>query len=364
MPDFHNTTAQMRLFFELVGSPFVPREPRTFTDEELLSAYDQAFPNRIALLYLSMHRRPGWDPRLEEKYQALHQREQRTFDVIARVAEHLNRWDSANYVVFKSIKPYPATPNDTDVICLGEDADYERMYQHLLAAGYHFHEWAPQQRTIYDARGEGKVGLGKKGGTYYIDLYTEISTDYFSYMNKRRFRPFVVTRDVLGVPVKLLRPEPELAVVMFHSVFPERTFQLEHFYVPLYTFQQPDFDLDTFIRFSREAGVAYAVSTQCSLIARLHLEHFGFVPEPVDRILRELGSNVREVRQLERMKLTTPYMFTPRTFWLAFAGKTLEWHSFKSLLVQGVKMLNPKFFLDVMRSIRRRMSEKGIYHLE
>lgn len=364
MPEFHNTTAQMRLFFELVGSPFVVREPRRFSDEELLAAYDQAFPNRIALLYLSLHRRAGWDPRLEEKYQALKTREERTFAVIARLAEQLNRWDPDKYVVFKSIKPYPATPNDTDVICLGDDADYEAMYQHLLAAGYHFHEWAPQQRTVYDAEGEGKVGLGKKGGTYYIDLYTEISTDYFSYMNKRRFRPFVVEGRVNGVPVKLLRPEPELAVVMFHSVFPERTFQLEHFCVPLHFMARKDFELDAFIRFAREARVAYAVRTQCSLIARLHQEHFGFVPAPIETVLRELGSNPREVRGLERARLTTPYMFSPRTFWTAFALKAVEWHSFKSLLWQGVKMLDPRFFMDVMRSIRRRMSEKGIYHLE
>lgn len=364
MPEFHNTSSQMRLFFELVGSPFVAREPRRFSDDELLAAYDQAFPNRIALLYLSLHRREGWDPRLEEKYQALKTREERTFAVIARLAEQLNRWAPDKYVVFKSIKPYPATPNDTDVICLGNDADYEAMYQHLLDAGYHFHEWAPQQRTVYDAEGEGRVGLGKKGGTYYIDLYTEISTDYFSYMNKRRFRPFVVDGEVNGVPVKLLRPEPELAVVMFHSVFPERTFQLEHFYLPLYLMSRDGFDLDVFLRFAREARIVYAVRTQCALIARLHREHFGFVPAPIERVLRELGDNPREVKRLESARLTTPYLFSPRTFWTAFALKATEWHSFKSLLWQGLKMLDPRFFMDVMRSIRRRMSEKGIYHLE
>ena len=364
MSKLHNTAESMRLFFELVDSPFGGREPRRFSDEELLSAYDQAFSNRIALLYLSKHRREGWDPRLEEKYQTLHRREQMTFEVIARLANHLDRWDPTKYVIFKSVKPYPATPNDTDVVCLGDSADYERMYQHLLHAGYVFHEWAPQQRTVYDPRGVGKVGVGKKGGTYYIDLYTEISTDYFSYLDKRRFRPFVVRKDVDGVPVNLLRPEPELAVAMFHSVFPERTFQLEHFYLPLYYFAMPHFDLETFIRFSKDAGVAYAVKTQCSLIARLHQANFGNVPKPVERILVELGENNREVARLERCRLTTPYMFSPRTFWTAFAIKATEWHCFKSLIWQGVKMLNPKFFLEVLGSIKLRMSEKGAYHLE
>ena len=354
----------MRIFSELLGSPFVKRPLRRFTDRELLDIYDLAFKNRVALLYLSLHRRDGWDQKLEERYQALKSREQTTFDVIASLGQALNGWRADQYVIFKSIKPYPATPNDTDVICFSAPVGYEEMYQYLLGKGYIFHEWAPQQRTVYDPRGAGKIGAGKKGGTYYIDLYAEISTDYFSYMNKHRLRPFVVRREVNGVTVNLLRLEPELAIVMFHSIFPERTFQLEHFYVPLYLLASPAFDLDTFIRFSRESGVAYAVKTQCALIAWMHQKYFGFVPKPIERVMESLGTNPREAARLEAKEGRTPYMFTPRTFWTAFAFKAVEWHCFKSLLWQGAKMLNPKFFIEVMRSIRLRMSEKGAYHLE
>lgn len=354
----------MRIFFELLGSPFVAKPLRRFGDAELLELYDLAFANRVALLYLSLHRRPGWDPRLEEKYQSLKARERMTFSVIARVAEALNAWNSDQYVIFKSIKPYPATPNDTDVICFANAAGYEEMYLHLLSKGYIFHGWAPQQRTVYDRRGVGKIGTGKQGGTYYIDLYTEISTDYFSYMNKHRLRPFVFKHEVDGVAVNLLRPEPELAIVMFHSVFPERTFQLEHFYLPLHLLAKSDFDLQSFIRFARESGVAYAVKTQCALIAWMHQRHFGFVPKPIAQVLETLGSNPREVGRFEKRSGATPYLFSPRTFWTAFVSKSLEWHCFKSLLWQGSKMLNPKFFLDVVGTIRLRMSEEGAYHQE
>ncbi len=354
----------MRQLFELLGSPFVDKPPRVFSDQELLAVYDVAFPNRVALLYLSLHRRDGWAAELEEKYQKLKAREQMTFEVIARLGRVLNEWSVDDYVIFKSIKPYPATPNDTDVICFADSEGYEDMYRKLLKAGYIFHEWAPQQRTVYDPRGAGKIGAGKKGGTYYVDLYTEISTDYFSYMDKRRLKPFVVTREVNGVPIKLLRPEPELAIVMFHSVFPERTFQLEHFYMPLYTLAKPNFDLGLFIQFCRESRLVHAVKTQVSLIAWMHEKHFGFVPGPVQRILGELGDNKREVTRFAGCDGRTPYMFAPRTFWSAFAFKALEWHSFKSLMRQGFRMLNPKFFIDVVRSIRIRLSNEGIYHLE
>lgn len=350
--------------FELLGSPFSSTPLKRFSDQDLLDVYDHAFRNRVALLYLSLHRRQGWDPILEQHYQKLEQRQQSTFSVIVRLALALNKWDPSGYVVFKSIKPYPATPNDTDVICLSDSSRYELMYCHLLKEGYRFHEWAPQQRTVYDALGADKVGPGKKGGTYYIDLYEEISTDYFSYMNKQRLIPFVVTRELNGVPVQLLRPEPELAIVLFHSVFPERTFQLEHFFLPLHALAKPDFDLDLFIRFSRESGLAYAVKSHMSLISSLHEQFFGFVPRPVLTVIAELGTNSRELAHFKEKLGRTPYMFSPRTFWTAFALKALEWHCFKSLIWQGFKMLNPKFALEVMKSLRLRMSEKGAYHLQ
>jgi hypothetical protein len=349
------------ILFSLLGSPFSDKPRAKLSDQELLNVYDIAFKDRVALLYLSLHRRPDWDPQLEEKYQVLKSREEMTLQVISTLAETLNKWNPNEYVIFKSIKPYPATPNDTDMICLSDARGYEEMYEHVLKSGYTFHEWAPQQRSVYDARGKGKIGKGKKGGTYYIDLYSEISTDYFSYMNKHRLREHVVTREIHGVPVKLLRPEPELAIVMFHSVFPERTFQLEHFFVPLHTLAKPEFSLDLFLKFSKEAGVSYAVRAQASMIAWLHQKHFGSVPKPIQEIIDRLGANEREVSIFARREGQTPYMFSPRTFWTAFAYKTLEWHSFKSLMWQGSKMLNPKFFMDVMRSIKLRMSEKGAY---
>jgi hypothetical protein len=73
-------------------------------------------------------------------------------------------------VIIKSIKPYPAVPNDTDVLILGGKKEFKQTLDYLYAKGYIFHEWAPMQTTVYDPRGKGKIGKGKKGGTYYIDI--------------------------------------------------------------------------------------------------------------------------------------------------------------------------------------------------
>ena len=106
------------------------------------------------------------------------------------------------YAIFKSLKPYPATPNDTDVIIFGNRAEFEGVLEHLYSKGFLFHEWAPMQTTLIHPDGKGKTGKGKKGGTYYIDFYSDISTDYFLYIDKRSLIPYLVTKTINGKEIR------------------------------------------------------------------------------------------------------------------------------------------------------------------
>ena len=352
------------ILINICGSPFVEEQNHSFSDSELLKAYEVAFPDRVALLYLTKHRKDGWDARLEDKYQALHQRRLMTIKVVASLAETMNSFYSENYVIFKSVKPYPATPNDTDVLFLGEKKQYEKAYRFLLNQGYKFHEWAPQQRTLYDPRGEGKIGQGKKGGTYYIDFYEEISTDYYAYLNKKALIPYIIKQEINGIPVNLLRPEPELAIVLFHNVFPERTYQLEHFYLPLYYLSNPEFDKELFISFVRRQNLEEAVKVNLTFCSYLHQKYFNFVPEPITYLLNQLGTSNKELQRFIEHGAKTPYMFSPRQFFKTFFHKSLDSYALKSLFIQSFKMLNPIFLLDVMKSLKNRLSQEGTYHLE
>lgn len=355
-----------RRLIDLIGTPFNNSGPDydKYSDNELLALYDIAFKNRVALLYLSLYRRKGWAEELEKKYQTLKQREDLTYQVIARIGDLLNAKYQNDYVIFKSIKPYPATPNDTDIIFLGDKAKYKEANAYLLENGYIFHEWAPQQLTYYDPRGVGKVGRGKKGGIYYIDFYQEVSTDYFAYLNKQQLRPHIRKSTVKGTQVNLLRPEPELAIIMFHNVFPERTFQLEHFYVPLYYLANKEFSIKDFLDFAYANRLDTAIRANFSILSYLHKEAFGFIPEPIKEINDCIGIDASEVSRFRKNHFCTPYMFSPRLFFKTFAKKCTEMYSLASLLKQAFKMLNPKFAVDVFSSLRNRLSAEGVYHLE
>ena len=92
---------------KIIGSPFV-EEKKEVNQDTLERIYDQAFVDRVALLYLSLHRKDGWSNFLETKYQTLKDRRNRTLDVIASLGATLNRFGLDDYAIFKSLKPYPA----------------------------------------------------------------------------------------------------------------------------------------------------------------------------------------------------------------------------------------------------------------
>jgi hypothetical protein len=348
---------------KIIGSPFVDGK-KEISQDILEKVYDQAFEDRVALLYLTLHRKTGWSDFLEEKYQAMNDRREKTLNVIATLGTTLNHFGIDNYAIFKSLKPYPATPNDTDVIIFKGKERFKAALDTLYKENYQFHEWAPMQTTLIHPDGIGKTGKGKKGGTYYIDMYSDISTDYFLYIDKRSIMPYVETRIIKGKKIQNVRKEIELAIILFHNVFPERTFQLEHFYMPLYHLHEDDFDVEVMLRFARDQKLTRALSTNLTIVEYIHTKIFGFTPDRITKILDGIGRNEKELARFIQMGEITPYMMSPKTFWLTFIDKIYDPAAFKSLIVQGLHMLNPIFFFDVMRSLKNRFSEKGTYHPE
>jgi hypothetical protein len=218
--------------------------------------------------------------------------------------------------------------------------------------------------TLYDPLGRGKIGKGKKGGTYYIDVYSDISTDYFLYIDKRALLPHVCTTKLHGIQAQTIRMEVELAIILFHNMFPERTFQLEHFYMPLYYLRNDDFNLSVLVEFAEKQRLLHAITTNLTLVEYIHDRVFGFVPDQVSSLLHRWRRNRYELERFKNIGAETPYLFSPKTFWITFFNKIRDKAALMSLFTQGFYMLNPKFFFDVMVSLKNRFSEKGIYHLE
>ena len=348
---------------KMIGSPFADQlnnwnHPAALN---LTALYDLAFENRVELLFLQALEKYGLLKGFENKKQEMELRCATTRKIAAGASRVLTE-AGVKHVIFKTIKPYPATPNDTDICCLGDEKEYRRGLKALTDANYVVLEYDPMQTLLYHPWGEGKVGEGKKGGTYYVDFYRGIAVDYYEYVNKHNIAQYCIQRKIEGQEkVVLLSAEPELSIVMFHNVFPEKTFQLEHFYLCIYGMANPEFEIERFIDFTEKNHMTMAVCCNLSIIEILHKKTFGTSPKIISTLLNRWGRKYSIIDQVKRQNYHLTYIFTATVFWGVFFSKLKDPFARRSLSIQCFHMLSPSFFWDALKAAWTRTFEKNIY---
>ena len=92
---------------------------------------------------------------------------------------------------------------------------------------------APLESMLHDKRGtHGKERLAKDPCD--VDVYKEIGAGYIKYMNKNKFNDGHFSSELTsnGVKLNTLDTPSELAINIFHSVYPEKIFTLLlHYYI-------------------------------------------------------------------------------------------------------------------------------------
>lgn len=343
----------------MIGSPFVEKTRNSipFESEKL---FETAFKNRIGLPYLYVLKNSGKLNLLEEKFRLLKHRNQKTLETVARIANVLNN-DGHEYAVMKTLKPFPATPNDTDILYMGNNEEFNSAVELLKKKGYHFLHMAPMQAEFYDSFAK-EIRTDKKGGIFHIDLYKEAAADYIIYLDKHKLAPYLDVKEVLSTKVKVFKPEAELAITLMHGVFPEQSYQLQDFYTVLYFLNQmDDIEIERFIHIVKSNHITAAISASLSITSHLHKLAFGTVPDKLMIILKYLREDKSEMAEFERQGLETPYKYKFITFFKAFWERALDKRGLKSFFVQVFHMLNPVFFVKVILVVLKKQKE-GTYH--
>lgn len=168
--------------------------------------------------------------------------------------------------------------------------------------------------------------------------------------------------EVAGYPVPILKPHAELAAIMFHNVFPEKTFTIESYYlVKCYLdLMEERGTLDAFVDVCRTQKVEYACAVNLALARDIDKAQFGIEDSRIDRILRALRHPGLQISDFDPLG-SFPYDLPARAFWRSFISKQRDRTSFVSTLNQGAHMLSPVFFADVIRIIWRRTVKGGVY---
>jgi hypothetical protein len=351
------------LLFRTIGSPIGSGGPPPSADViEQLTEF--AFKSRVGLLFLEECLRLGVElgPQALELHESLSRRRESTDAVVLRLAEKLDQVARGEWVLFKSIKPFASTPNDTDWFPL-EPRRHAELVEHLQTGGdFKLLEVAPLQTTLIEAAGEGVTDTTKRGGVYYIDCYICPSTDYFIYLDPRRLREHLSVADVAGRAVPILAPHAELVAIMFHNVFPERSFSAESYYLVKGYLDLIEHagTMHRFLEVCRDQKAEFAVACNLAATRAIDRSHFGINDGRLSDLLAELGHRDLELRGFDPLG-AFPYEFSNRVFWRTFLSKQRDRTSFRSTLNQALHMLNPVFFVDVVRIIWRRTVRGGVY---
>ncbi len=352
-----------QLIFQTIGWPIGTGTvtPQVDAIEDMT---EFAFKSRVGLLFLDecLRRGVGLGPGAIELHRSLMARRAATDRVVAKLARRLDEVAEHEWVLFKSIKPFASTPNDTDWFPF-DPSRHKELVDYLIAdGGFKWMEDAPRQTTLIEECGEGITDHTKKGGIYYIDCYVAPSTDYFIYLDPRRMRNYTDHVKVDGYAVPTLNPYAELAAILFHNVFPEKTFTIESYYlIKCYLdLIEERGALDEFVEICRDQKIEYAAAANLVLAREIDKANFGLKDGRITHVLDALGHEHFEIANFDPIG-SFPYAFPAKVFWRAFFSKQRDRTSFLSTLNQALHMFSPFFFVDVVRIIWRRTVKGGVY---
>ena len=352
-----NTTVKL---LRMIGSPFAIEQKQELPEnkEEALELYYCATKNKIGLLYLDALKNRGKleEFELESEYQEECEKHNKQVTTAIRITKLFNSYN-INYVVFKSFMPYPAVPNDVDIVHLGSDEEYKKAVEIMLQNGYEefFGEGpTPSQHMFHDARdGAHLCGHGKD--VFDIDLYRKIMASYIIYLDREKFLKYVTEMNISDVQIKVLKPEAELVAIITHSIIPEQLCTLSVYYAMLYYLARMNSEeINRFIEIAKENNVTFPVRVHCSLVAELHRVAHAFVPGELEEILTKLGGETQEKRYMIEKNFKMPHLYSKTVVIRSLLEKMKEKEFRKSVTKQGLGMLDPRLAKWVIRDVIRR----------
>ncbi|MEM0203270.1 MAG: hypothetical protein QXO16_04725 [Archaeoglobaceae archaeon] len=346
---------------KIVGSPFAPEQKQDLpkNKEEALELYNHAIKNKIGLLYLDTLQKRGkiHDLGLEAEYKKELEKHNEQLITMTRASKLLNSL-SCDYAIFKSIMPFPAVPNDVDIVYFNSYEELNSIVKKFLSSGYK--EVVPKgypyrknlKFKLHDSRICGHVDPDAND-VYDLDLYYAILVSYIAYLNRVNFRKYITKTRIKGEEVKVLSPEADLVTVIAHSVIVEQLFTLLSYYATLYYLSR--ISIDDFILITKENHVASPIKAHFSLVAELHRLSNGFIPEKIKEVLTELGSENREKMLLAKNNFKMPHKYSSITIIKALLEKMKEKEFRRSVVKQIMYTLkDPKLAGWVVYHIVRR----------
>jgi len=340
-----------------IGSPFIAKKETFVNGVESLELYELAVKNKISLLYLESLKQQGKLNKQKKRYDEEHVRYLRFLEGVEKISRTLDD-AGIEYVIFKTIRPYPAVPGDVDLLILDNKEAYKKSYEIFHEAGY-----KDKERAVVS--GSTVPDLIDRDANIIVDLQWQLELSHVIYMDKNKFRGRIISRKIpQGAEIKVKTPTPELdlGIVIVHSIT-EYLYLLGEFYTFLYSLlRMNEKEIDDFIAVLKENKITAAAKAFVTITAVLHNAAFGVMPEKLEYVLNKLGSEKSEAKRLVKSDFKMPHRYGVSTPVKVILEKMGERRFRRSAGVQMLKMLNPRLIMYIIGAVIER--RKREYYLK
>ena len=344
-----------RNLVELTNALVMKRDVKHLTFSK--DTYLLACKNKIPLTYLESldHQEKG----SLEVYHYHRQRYQRTLEIIDEVSELLEEKD-VDYVVFKTLGPYPEDVADVDVLILnaGHYLDAIRAIKddtkmEFIDKGPHcitFRDSKPMHLSkdaCYEFRGP--YGCGR----LMLDIYNEIAANRLIYVNKHNLRSLTkVIKLPSGCEARVFKPEADILIRIGHSAIKEQSYNLADYLVLLYQLINADENFFTnLVSLARRNKLMTALKWYLNLT----LLTYRIAEGRLTARLRDVTSIFRDTWNLPQgvsKASAPPYRCDTKTFMSIFREKLQDKVFRKSLVDQLAGFMDRDFMLKLLARSR------------
>jgi hypothetical protein len=332
---------------EIVGTPY--NEPiSNLPDLDLKKLYNYSYKNKIELLFLKSLEKHGRLNNLEEEFKIQKRRKELQQNTWRRTVDTLNEIN-CKYAIIKSIFPFDAVPNDVDVIILGNNNEYRKAIDFLQKNNFKLLEEASLEVNLIDNT---TTNIDNYYPVNEIDLYKEIGASKLIYMNKEKLSKYLQKIKIGDRDVGGFKPHAEMAISMFHTIYPERIYTLLVHLLILDTIKKmKSKEYDEFLEICNEQKIGKGISKVLNITEKIQEEFFGEIPKDVI----ELHSLIGKREQIDLKQV--PYIYPMSDVFVSLTEKLKEGKFFNSSLKQLIHMFNPntaKFIIKVNRDRSQR----------
>jgi len=325
------------LLVKSIGLPeLVEGEPQPLN--KALSLLQLAKLNKIPLLFLESQRKFRNYPPLQAQLSHYRDKHKETLDLTALVSSLLEE-SGMHYTIFKTLKPFPYTPADIDVL-LWSNRDLTEASQILKKKGLKLLDRDSFGLTMFSVDYDINV-----------DLTTEVGASSFIYLDKSSLFEHSCQVKDNGYKVQTPQPYVDLVVVAAHCMYKEQMYTLSDYY----TFALSSQYYQEALEFAKKTHAKFALETALKLTHDITINSFGSDNAVAKRLRNSLqGIGMSRMIRIDK-NLDLPVKYPSRIVLRGLLEKIREDRNTRNSLPIALKStLQPKSINRLLTHIKRK----------